>query len=81
MHESKEAACELVITGSNATKFLEFEEKTLDKMPLFIFPPVTIPRVGFIGFRRNTEIRIIVRYIFAKFERTIRSICQYSSTF
>jgi len=44
----------LIIAGGNMAKLLQFVEKTLDKMTLFVMVIINVPRLFGIGFGRNT---------------------------
>jgi len=56
MNKGEKAPGELVIASSHTAKLLDLEEEVFHQMPLLIFAPVTVPRIGFIGFGRNAEI-------------------------
>lgn len=52
MDESKERRTELVVTGGDAAKVLQFVEEALDEVALFVdrlLPAVTLLAIGFVG--------------------------------
>lgn len=52
-NKGKKAGSQLVISGSDPTRRLDFLKKALNKMALFIQPPVTRPRLFGVEFRRD----------------------------
>ena len=62
MDKSQKTVSELIIAGSDAAKFFQFQEKGLYQMPFLIKPPIHIPGIGFIVLGRDTEISTMVGY-------------------
>ena len=66
MYEGKEARSQFIVAGGYSAKLLELEEEFLYKMAFLIQPPVDIPRVGIVFFRRYAKIRVVVGNVFAQ---------------
>ena len=53
IHKSQEESSRLVISGGDSVKLLDFLEKTLHQMALFIQMPVNRPGIGNVALRRD----------------------------
>ena len=53
MHKGQEGSSRLVISGGNSAKPLDFLEKTLHQMALFMQMPVNRPGIGNVALRRD----------------------------
>ena len=53
MHKGQEGSSRLVISGGNSAKPLDFLEKTLHQMALFIQMPVNRPGIGNVALWRD----------------------------
>ena len=76
MNESQETDGTLVITGSDAAKFLQFQAERLYQMALLVQVPVHIPRVGIVTLGRNTEIGVMIGNELSQFPFSVGFISQ-----
>lgn len=53
IHKGQEGSIRLVISGGDSAKPLDFLEKTLHQMALFIQMPVNRPGIGNVALRRD----------------------------
>lgn len=60
MNKAEEATSELIKTSSNAAKLLEFEEESLNQMPLLVKPPVAEPRIRVVFLGRDAKISLAI---------------------
>ena len=53
MNESQETVGTLIIAGSDAAKFLQFQEEHFHQMAFLVQVPIHIPRVGIVTLGWN----------------------------
>ena len=80
MDKSEETVSEFIITGSDAAKLFQLQKESFYQMPFLIKPPIHIPRIGFIALGRNTEISIMIGYVFTQFPLAISFVGQHRHT-
>jgi len=66
----------LVISSSNTTKPLAFQEEALNQMTLLVKPPIAIPGISGIAFRRYGVRSLAIRDISANLPCAIRPVSQ-----
>ena len=79
MHEAQVPTGMFIVTGGNAAKLFQFEEKALHEIPFLVLPPVAEPRLQFIRLGRNAIIGLMRGNVFTKSECPICLVSQHRS--
>ena len=80
MHKTQVPACVLIITGGNAAKLFQLEEKALHEMAFLVSPPVAEPRLSFIRLWRDAVIGLVGGNVFANPECSVSFVSEHPRT-
>ena len=78
-NKSEERLCEFVVSCCDTAKMFEFIEETLHQMTLFVQPPITLPRVRIIRFRRYTVIPTAFQNVSPDFRCAISLVAKHNT--
>ena len=80
MHKTQVPACVLIITGGNAAKLFQLEEKALHEMAFLVSPPVAEPRLSFIRLWRDAVIGLVGGNVFPNPECSVSFVSEHPRT-
>lgn len=77
VNKREKAGSKLVKTHGDTTIFLELEKEFLHKVAFFVQPPINIPWISVVRFRRNAEVSAVIGDVFPKLPLAICPVRQY----